>query len=396
MIEAFTQSGSTDYGLLNTWFTRRQSLMDEKKVINGGMLDPHSTKDRKALDGAVLESGQTVEERFDTALSLAVSLDIAPKWLDTYFNSNAYHEGKDFMEAAENYIRYKDMARSVPLGIDSEVVARFELYRTLKIGMDAVKATGMVKGHYDSLNDARIQANETAYYDQSKGPVTDESPDDTVFDRTQELLKEQASEMLAMKGAWWGVDVPDFTPEMEAFIATAGLHVYGETRNVEATANSIRSMIFNSGWRVTEINEGIDSGEIELDLMWMKKPPTRGVDYTRAQLASQLKGETFLVNKVFDTVTADQVEFWQHTINPENGKDNWILRVDGALIYNTDGGKVAFEYDEPDEIKTPTSDVAVDLVNAAQTAEDERQRAVVKQQFEARKELNLPAFTRRN
>ena len=66
------------------------------------------------------------------------------------------------------------------------------------------------------------------------------------------------------------------------------------------------------------------------------------------------------------------------------------------MIYNTDGGKVAFEYDEPDEIKTPTSDVAVDLVNAAEAAEEERQRAVVKQQFEARKELKLPAFTGRN
>jgi hypothetical protein len=385
LIQRFQQLKLTDYGILSTWYKARERQQKANEVINATELDPFNKADRKALNSFVESAAQDTQGRFDIAMGLAVDSRIAPQWLDTYFNKGALN---NIQESGENWIRYQQASDGVPLGVDADAVERFEYYADLRAGgaMDSQEAAQTVNAYYDGMNNERIRANRDAWSDKRYGDGNT-APVDMIEERVAELLQESDEPTLAVQNMFLPDKVPEYPAELRRFIDRVSQSSYGNTANVESTANTVFRLLKQSGWQVTTVNDGVDSGEQTIDAQWMAKPPSRSKDVTRLQLATDLAGQTFFVNGQLQEIDADNVEIYTHTIAPD-GTDAWRLRVNGDLVYNANGTPALFQYAQPsDQEEKPVTNTATNLIGKAQQAEEERRRKAEKAQQDVRQDL---------
>lgn len=367
----------TSYGTINMWFARREAMANQEAVLSSDYLDPHDMKMRKAMNGLI--QNDDPEGRVISALELAQARSIVPEYLDGYFNSRAYGSPSDLVQAGESWISLHENTPGLPNGVDAGAALRLNLYRQYRVGFDSAKAAELVTSHFDGMDSSRTEANRKAYDQMGYGNQEDVTPREYVIERVKDQLSEMAQQQMAAE-RFFSDEVPRFPAEMMRFVETAGEHLFAQTENEEATADTLIQGLMKSGWRVTDINRGVQTGELEFGAQWMKNPPSKGTERTRQELAQDLAGQKFLVNKEWVEVDPERVEFWRQATNPETGEPNWILRMDGALIYSRNGTKQAFEYAQPtgdEDDKTPQE----------RAAEIEKK---FDQMIEGREQFNIP------
>lgn len=331
-----------DYGTINMWLNERDRQIKANNILVGDYVDPHDMETRKSFN--LLIQGDTPEERVQNAQQLAMVKNIVPEYLDGYYNSRAYSDPADFMTAGENWIQLQEQTPGLPNGVKEEARLRLNLYKTYRVGFGSEKAAQMVISHFDGMDNDRREANRKKFDTVGYGNQDDQSPRDFVVERVKDQLKKMAEQGLAAERL--GRDeVPRFPAEMMRFIETAGESLWANAENEEAVADTIIQGIAASGWKVTDINKGVETGDLEFGAQWMRNPPPRP-KIAREQLMDSIGDEQYLINKQWQTIDPERVEFWRQVTDPQTGKPSWILRVDGSLIFNRNLQKQAFMYDD--------------------------------------------------
>jgi hypothetical protein len=372
----FREVGATNYGMLNEWHNRRDRLRDDVATMNSEFLDPYDTKQRRSMNTSI--TGNTVQERFNSALGLTTTYRAAPEWLDGYFNSSSLNPDT-FAQAAENWIAYHNNADSIPLGVPEEVVDKYDLYRQYrKSTTDSIEASSAVLAHYDGQTSDEVDLYRAAWDDKNKG-AGGEAPSWHINKRVHDLLEEANSPKLAREGLIYGYNAIDEYPlELQSIINTVSRSTYGlNGGNEEATAQTIVKHLTNGGWSVTDVNKGVTSGEVTFEAGWMKQAPTRSTARTRSELATDIAkreadGRGFYVGGQLKSVPADEIEIWKYQAAPD-GSDAWRMRWNGEILYNENYTPALFQYETYVPEDTETEDAAA-IINQMQ-AEDEEAEA---------------------
>ena len=362
-------------GKVNALYNRLESLQRTKDTIMSISPDPTDAATRKEF--GTLVTGNTPQEKFESALRVTLKHNVSPIQLDSYFNAGGYSlDPASFGAVAENYYTYEKETGSLYTNIHNEPQARLDQYVKLRNSFyDEGQATSAVLAYADQLDKERIQANEMAYTIDSAGIKSNETPQDTISDLSETMLEEAVkSNMSIMEGTFWDTaEVPDMPPQMLREGDRAAKTAWGLTENEEISAKMKVQSWFKSGWRATDINKGVKGvAKREYDTQFLKNPPNRGTTITREMLGQSLEGKLFLVHgeSGWRTVSEDEVEFFQSVTNPqEGGRTEWILRVKGGLLMTADPDtrapiKTTFWYPESapdprkeDELKLISSEV---------------------------------------
>ncbi|GAG22983.1 unnamed protein product, partial [marine sediment metagenome] len=136
-ITAFIRENNiTDEGTMSKLYGRLESVKNAESTTMSDDYNPANATDRKAFDAWLPNDPDTTErETFEASLGIAITKNIAPKWLDGYFNRGGYNTDnpQEFAQVAEDYHSYVITTDRVPVTITEETRARFEMYHDLRM-----------------------------------------------------------------------------------------------------------------------------------------------------------------------------------------------------------------------------------------------------------------------
>jgi hypothetical protein len=354
-----------------------ESLKDDESVILSQYYNPSAAKDRKAFN-SLLPSGPDVTERdlFEASLGVAVVRDIAPQWLDGYFNRGAYNTDspQEFAQVAEDYHSFVINTDRLPVTITEEARARFEMYHDLRMAKtDPSVAAGLVLNAQKALTEDAYEANVAAFDDPDYGTVEDVPPQETIDKLVKQKIESDTAILFGLtlteRGVVWDTDkIPPIPPSMRREMNRIGRNMWAYTENEEVAANAVFGALRASGWAATDANKGVPGPDgTKMGYQYMQNPPEKPFAVTRAEMADdkeiretkyQIPGEykegTARYNwREIDPMEVELGEGQTYTNKQNQQKEHYPMLINGEqLLYREEGEtKLAFfEYGEQPKV----------------------------------------------
>lgn len=366
----------TDHGTIGTFFTQRQQLIDDAAVSESDWLDHTDLKTRESYTRNINALTNDKDERVRIGIGLAITEGVASTNLEAYF------ESPDGPEQAENYRIFREGAPLVHLPLSDNRRSLYDLYAVNRRGgADPGKAYSLASEVIASATPEIREVREKEYYAASG------FFGDAINDRLREQFTKALKDVEGMyiPSRFFANDAPVMPPEMAMYAETIARSTYQITGSEPAALKAMVDAVPNVGWRATEINRGVTSGEEEMDWQYKQYPPPRGREWTRKVLANDLKTKQFWHGGELKTFDSSQIEIYEYEPDPETGEQHWTMRVDGVILLGEDRQPAWFTPVPMEEVKIEKPDIETLL-----KAHEKAQAELVKQREEQQRHARLP------
>jgi len=171
-------------------------------------------------------------------------------------------------------------------------------------------AAGLVLSAQKALTEDAYEANLAAYDEPEYGTVENTSPQGTITTLLQEKIESDFATRMGLnlteKGLVWDTDkVPPMPPALRREANRVARNMWAYTTNEEVAANAAFGALRASGWSATEINNGVSGpGDTTMGYQYMRNPPTKPMEVTRAELAQDIEGVEFQIPGEYKDGTA--------------------------------------------------------------------------------------------